>query len=99
MTQLNDKDHAAQMADMKSFDEEMPSIGIFWYDPQDHSLFGVHKKEITPKMVEEAAEKGIYNIDYSTSSLLHHTSDIKHLLIAQVVAKMMQFDTASQNKY
>ena len=33
MTQLNDKDHAAQMADMKSFDEEMPSIGIFWYDP------------------------------------------------------------------
>ena len=78
MTQLNDKDHAAQMADMKSFDEEMPSIGIFWYDPQDHSLFGVHKKEITPKMVEEAAEKGIYNIDYSTSSLLHHTSDFGH---------------------
>ena len=33
--------------------------------------------------------------------LLHHPSSIKHhtsyLLIAQVVAKVMQFDTASQN--
>ena len=64
MTQLNDKDHAAQMADMKSFDEEMPSIGIFWYDPEDHSLFGVGKKELTPKMVEEAAEKGLPFINY-----------------------------------
>ena len=77
MTQLNDKDHAAQMADMASFDEEMPSIGIFWYDPNDHSLFGVGKKELTPKMVEEAAEKGIHYMDYSTSSFLHQPSDIK----------------------
>ena len=91
MTQLNDKDHAAQMADMKSFDEEMPSIGIFWYDPQDHSLFGVHKKEITPKMVEEAAEKGINKIDYSTSSLLHHTSDIKHHLCGRVAWSIDKF--------
>ena len=59
MTQLNDKERAAQMADMKSFDEEMPSIGIFWYAPEDHALFGVGKKELTPKMVEEAAEKGL----------------------------------------
>ena len=66
MTQLNDKDHAAQMADMKSFDEEMPSIGIFWYDPQDHSLFGVGKKELTPLMVEEAANKGLPFINYPT---------------------------------
>ena len=47
------------MADMASFDEQMPCIGIFWYDPQEHNFFGVHKKEITPQMVEEAAEKGV----------------------------------------
>ena len=64
MTQLNDKDHAAQMADMKSFDEPMPSVGIFWYDPADHSLFGVYKKEITPREVEDAAEKGVFFIQY-----------------------------------
>ena len=27
MTQLNDKDHKAQMEDMKSFDEQMPCTG------------------------------------------------------------------------
>lgn len=54
------------MADMKAFDEEMPSIGIFWYDPKDHSLFGVGKKELTPKMVEEAANKGLPFINYPT---------------------------------
>ena len=64
MTQLNDKDHAAQMADMKSFDEPMPSVGIFWYDPEDHTLFGVRKKELTPREVEDAAEKGVRYIDY-----------------------------------
>ena len=41
------------MADMASFDEQMPCVGIFWYDPEEHNFFGVHKKEITPKMVEE----------------------------------------------
>jgi len=49
MTQLNNTDRAAQMADMKSFDEPMPSVGIFWYDPKTHSLFGVRKKELTPR--------------------------------------------------
>ena len=44
MTQLSDKDHKAQMADMKSFDEQMPCVGIFWYDPEDNTLFGVRKK-------------------------------------------------------
>ena len=58
MTQLNEKDHAAQMEDMKAFDEQMPCVGIFWYDPTDHTLFGVRKKELTPREVEEAAEKG-----------------------------------------
>lgn len=70
MTQLNDKEHAAQMADMKAFDEQMPCIGIFWYDPEDHSLFGVGKKELTPKMVEDAADKGLPFINYPT---LQHT--------------------------
>ena len=59
------------MADMKSFDEEMPSIGIFWYDPQDHTLFGVGKKELTPQMVEEARAKGVEVINYPT---LHNTT-------------------------
>ena len=48
MTQLSEKDHKAQMADMKAFDEQMPCIGIFWYSPEEHNFFGVHKKEITP---------------------------------------------------
>ena len=64
MTQLTDKEHQAQIADMKSFDEQMPCVGIFWYDPADRSFFGVRKKEITPQMVEEAAEKGVPFINY-----------------------------------
>ena len=77
MTQLSDKEHNAQMADMASFDEQMPCIGIFWYDPQEHSFFGVHKREISPRMVEESRAKGVDVIDYPTSSLLHQPSDIK----------------------
>lgn len=64
MTLLNDKDHKAQMDDMASFDEPLPSVGISWYDPEDHSLFGVRKKELTPRKVEEAAEKGKPFINY-----------------------------------
>ena len=56
MTQLDEKEHKAQMDDMKSFDEQMPCVGIFWYDPDDHTLFGVRKKELTPREVEEARE-------------------------------------------
>ena len=52
------------MDDMRSFDEQMPCVGIFWYDPADHSFFGVRKKEITPRIVEEAAEKGRPFISY-----------------------------------
>ncbi len=64
MTRLNDKDHDAQMKDMASFDQQMPSVGIFWYDVDDHTLFGVRKKELTPREVEEAAEKGVPFINY-----------------------------------
>ena len=67
MTQLSDKDHKAQMAAMKAFDEQMPCIGIFWYDPQEHSFFGVHKKEVTPKMIEAAAKNDIHYIEYLPS--------------------------------
>ena len=69
MTQLNDKDRKAQMEDMKSFDEQMPCVGIFWYDPEEHNFFGVHKKELTPKMVEEARANGIDVINYPLSTL------------------------------
>ena len=77
MTQLSDKEHNVQMEDMKSFDEQMPCVGIFWYDPEDNTLFGVRKKEITPKMVEESRIQGVDVIDYPTLSLLHQPSDIK----------------------
>ena len=77
MTQLSDKEHNVQMEDMKSFDEQMPCVGIFWYDPEDNMLFGVRKKELTPQMVEESRAKGVDVIDYTISSLLHQPSDIK----------------------
>ena len=64
MTHLTEKEHEAQMASMREFDEQMPCVGIFWYDLEDHSFFGVRKKELTPKMVEEAAEKGKPFINY-----------------------------------
>ena len=64
MTTLTDEQRKAQMASMKSFDEDMPSVGIFWYDPEEHEFFGVYKKELTPKMIEEAADKGLPFINY-----------------------------------
>ena len=69
MTQLNDKDRKAQMEDMKSFDEQMPCVGIFWYDPEEHSFFGVHKKELTPREIEEARANGVDVINYPLSTL------------------------------
>lgn len=64
MTTLTHSEKEAIMKDMKSFDEPMPAVGIFWYDPEEHDFFGVYKKELTPKMVEDAAEKGIRVINY-----------------------------------
>ena len=52
------------MESMKAFDEQMPCVGIFWYDPADKAFFGVCKQELTPKMVEEAADKGLPFINY-----------------------------------
>ena len=48
MTQLTESQHNAQMEDMKAFDEQMPSVGIFWYERE----------------VEDAAEKGKPFINY-----------------------------------
>lgn len=68
MTQLNEQDRQTQMDDMRSFDEQMPCVGIFWYDPKDHTFFGVRKKELTPREVEEAKALGVQVIEYP---LLH----------------------------
>lgn len=64
MTTLSKHEKQAIMADMKSFDEPMPAVGIFWYDPEEHDFFGVRKKELTPKMIEDAADKGMPYINY-----------------------------------
>ena len=64
MTTADQSLHNAQMADMASFDEEMPSVGIFWYDTTDNTFFGVCKEPITPKQVEDAADKGLPFINY-----------------------------------
>ena len=64
MTQLSNDAHQQQMASMKAFDEQMPCIGIFWYDPTDSTLFGIRKQEVTPKMVEDAANKGLPFLNY-----------------------------------
>ena len=91
MTQLSDKEHNVQMEDMKSFDEQMPCVGIFWYDPEDNTLFGVRKKELTPQMVEESRAKGVDVIDYPISSLLHQTSDIKRSVSGRVAWTIDKF--------
>lgn len=64
MTQLTQGEHTALMEDMKQFDEQMPCVGIFWYDHAEKVLFGVRKQELTPKMVEDAAEDGVPYINY-----------------------------------
>ena len=88
MTHLTDEEHDKQMADMKAFDEQMPCVGIFWYDPEDNSLFGVRKKEITPKMVEEAADKGLPFFNYPH---LHRQVWAKEYFIAQAKHEETKF--------
>ena len=69
MTQLSATEHEALMEDMRQFDEQMPCVGIFWYDPADKMLFGVRKQELMPKMVEEFADKGL---PFINTPELHH---------------------------
>lgn len=51
---------------MRALDEPMPQVGIFWFDPNDHTFFGVRKQELTPKCIEEFAAKGVRIIDITT---------------------------------
>lgn len=64
MNRLTDKERKALMDDIRSFDEQMPCVGVFQYNPIGHRLVGVQKSEVTPKMVEDAAERGGLFIDY-----------------------------------
>lgn len=61
---MSDEEIQQQMDAMRALDEPMPQVGIFWYDPQDKIFFGVRKIAITPKQVEEAADKGLPFINY-----------------------------------
>lgn len=61
---MSDKEIQQQMDAMRALDEPMPQVGIFWFDSNDHTFFGVRKQEITPKLVEEAAENGLPFINY-----------------------------------
>ena len=73
MTTLSHSEKEAIMKDMKSFDEPMPAVGIFWYYPEEHDFFGVYKKELTPKMVEEAKAKEIKVINYEKPDYIKDT--------------------------
>lgn len=66
---LTEEQHDALMDDMRLFEDQMPSVGIFWYDTMNHNLFGVHKKELTQREVEDAALKGLPFINFP---FLHH---------------------------
>ena len=71
MNRLTDRERKALMDDIRSFDEQMPCVGVFQYDPVGHRLFGVRKREVTPKMVEDAADKGEPFIDYQQGESKH----------------------------
>lgn len=77
-----------QMDDMRSFDEPMPQVGIFWYDPSDKAFFGVRKQEITPKQVEDAAEKGLPFINYPQ---LHRQVWAKEYFRTQATGEVSKF--------
>lgn len=91
MTQLSDKEHKAQMEAMKVFDEEMPSVGIFWYDAEDHEFFGVCKQEVTPRMVEEAAENGMPYINYPHLRRYPHYTQIPRGRVTWNINKFVVF--------
>ena len=73
---------------MRALDEPMPQVGIFWYDPQDKSFFGVRKQEITPKQVEEAADNGLPFINYPQ---LHRQVWAKEYFRAQATGEETKF--------
>lgn len=76
------------MEDMRQFDEQMPCVGIFWYDPADKVLFGVRKQELTPQMVEEFADKGL---PFINTPELHHEVWAKEYLRAEAKQEETKF--------
>jgi len=68
MRSLKDNDPAARaalMADLRnSCSGQLPSVGIFWYNPEEHVLYGVRKEELSPVRVEAAASDGLPIINY-----------------------------------
>lgn len=52
------------MKAMKAFDEQMPCVGVFWYDLGSQSFSFLRKMEINPKIVEYARQRGESSICY-----------------------------------
>ena len=77
MTHLTEEERKAQMDSMRAFDGQMPCIGIFWYDMEEKSFFGVCKSELTPKMVEEAGGKEIWPKEYFRAQAKHVETKFK----------------------
>ena len=77
-----------QMESMRALDEPMPQVGIFWYDTEDKTFFGVRKQELTPKQVEEAAENGMPFINYPH---LHRQVWAKEYFRAQATGETTKF--------
>lgn len=61
---MSETERQQQMDAMRSFDEPMPQVGIFWYGLEDKTFFGVCKHEFTPRQVEEAADQGLPFVNY-----------------------------------
>ena len=89
MKQRTNQEQTALMDDMRSFDEQMPCIGIFWYDPAEHCFFGVSKKEITPQEVEEEAGKGNPFIEYPQGESNLSVEDDFHGRVVRSIDKFL----------
>ena len=67
MHSLSDTDRSSLVSDMRSFSEPMPSIGTFRYDSDRHALTHIHKRELTPREINEAARRGQTLISFPDS--------------------------------
>lgn len=72
MTTLTQEERKIQMEAMKAFDEQMPCVGIFWYDPQEKMLFGVREQEFSLPYFE-------YRYDYHWDLGHGWSGDMKEL--------------------
>lgn len=65
MKKLSDTGHCALMSDLSSScSGQLPSVGIFWYNPEEQVLYGVRKEEMSPVRAEAAASDGLPFINY-----------------------------------